>query len=63
MYAIRSYYDTLEKELDENDNEVRNEEVRFESNGLNLNGTIWYANNNDNKALIIVTSSGNSDRT
>ncbi len=53
---------TLEKEVLDNSNAPKSEEVSFQSNGLILNGTIWYPNNNDGKALIIVTSSGNSDR-
>ena len=53
---------TLEKELLNNSKAPKNEEISFESNGLSLNGTIWYPINNDRKALIIVTSSGNADR-
>jgi hypothetical protein len=53
---------TLEKKLLDNSNTPKSEEIVFESNGLSLNGTIWYPNNNDKKALIIVTSSGNADR-
>ena len=53
---------TLEKEVLDNSNVPKSEEVSFESNGLLLNGTIWYPNNNKGKALIIVTSSGNADR-
>jgi len=53
---------TLEKELLNNSKTPKNEEVSFESSGLSLHGTIWYPDNNEGKALIIVTSSGNSDR-
>lgn len=53
---------TLEKELLDNSKSPKNEEVSFKSNGLSLNGTIWYPYNNEGKALVIVTSSGNSDR-
>ncbi len=53
---------TLEKKLLDNSNTPKSEEISFESNGLRLNGTIWHPNNNDGKALIIVTSSGNADR-
>jgi dipeptidyl aminopeptidase/acylaminoacyl peptidase len=53
---------TLEKELLDNSNAPKSEEISFESNGLRLNGTIWYPDNNDRKALIIVTSSGSADR-
>lgn len=38
------------------------EEVSFETNDLNLNGTIYYPSKDTKKAMIIVTSSGNSDR-
>ena len=53
---------TLEKELLDNSYAPKNEEVSFTSDGLNLNGTIWYPDNNERKALVIVTSSGNSSR-
>ena len=53
---------TLKKELFNNSNVPKSEELSFESNGLRLNGTIWYPDNNEGKALIIVTSSGNADR-
>jgi len=59
--TITSSY-TLEKERLDNSKSPKNEEVSFESNGLSLNGTIWYPDNNKGKALVIVTSSGNSDR-
>jgi uncharacterized protein len=53
---------TLEKELLSNKQNAKNEDVSFESNELKINGTIWYPDNNEGKALIILTSSGNSDR-
>ncbi|MGB5392662.1 MAG: acyl-CoA thioester hydrolase/BAAT C-terminal domain-containing protein [Lutimonas sp.] len=53
---------TLEKEPLNNSKASKNEEVSFESNELLLNGTIWYPKSNERKALIIVTSSGNADR-
>lgn len=53
---------TLEKKRLDNSNTPKSEEISFESNGLSLNGTIWYPDNNEGKVLIIVTSSGNSDR-
>lgn len=53
---------TLERELLDKSNTPKNEEVTFESSGLSLNGTIWYPDNKKGKALIIVTSSGNADR-
>ena len=59
--SITTLY-SLEKELLDNSNAPKSEEVNFESNGLNLNGTIRYPDSNVGKALIIVTSSGNSDR-
>ncbi|MEP0132786.1 MAG: CocE/NonD family hydrolase [Eudoraea sp.] len=38
------------------------EEVSFETNDLKLNGTIYHPSIDTKKAMIIVTSSGNSDR-
>ncbi len=52
----------LEKEPLDDSTFSESEEISFESNGLNLNGTIRRANNTDKKALIIITSSGNADR-
>ena len=59
--TITTHY-TLEKELLDNSNTPKSEEISFESNGFNLNGTIWYPSNKGNKGLVIVTSSGNADR-
>ena len=59
--TITSLYE-LEKEVLDTSNVPKSEEISFESNGLNLNGTIWYPTNSKGKALIIVTSSGNLDR-
>lgn len=59
--AVTTLY-TLEKELLDNRNAQKSEEVVFKSKGLSLNGTIWYPDNDEGKSLIIVTSSGNSDR-
>ncbi len=53
---------TLEKEVLDNSKAPTSEEISFESNGVSLNGTIWYPDNPRNAALVIVTSSGNSDR-
>lgn len=53
---------TLNKELLDINNTPKSEEVSFTSNGVVLNGTIWHANTSDEKALVIVTSSGKSDR-
>ncbi|WP_421801584.1 alpha/beta hydrolase family protein [Flagellimonas sp.] len=53
---------TLEKELLSNNQNPKNEDVSFESNELKINGTIWYPKNKGNKAIIILTSSGNADR-
>ncbi|MUP38536.1 hypothetical protein GNY23_11990 [Labilibaculum sp. 44] len=53
---------TLEKELLVNKQNPKNEDVSFESNELKLNGTIWYSKNGGSKAIVILTSSGNSDR-
>ncbi|WP_179019737.1 alpha/beta hydrolase family protein [Winogradskyella forsetii] len=59
--SISTLY-TLEKKLLDNSSTPKSEEVSFDSNGLNLNGTIWYPNSNEGKSVVIVTSSGNSDR-
>ncbi len=59
--TITAHY-TLEREILDNSNTPKSEEISFESSGLNLNGTIWYPNNKASKALVIVTSSGNADR-
>lgn len=53
---------TLEKELPKNKQNPKIEDVRFESDELNINGTIWHPKNEGNKAIVILTSSGNSDR-
>jgi len=52
----------LEKELLDINKTPKSEEISFESNGLNLHGTIWYPDNKSSKGLVIVTSSGNADR-
>lgn len=52
----------LERESPKNKSELKSEEISFESNGVILNGTIWQPIQNNKKALIIVTSSGNADR-
>lgn len=59
--TITAHY-SLEREILDNSNTPKSEEVSFESNRFNLNGTIWYPNNKASKALVIVTSSGNADR-
>ncbi|MFD1316734.1 alpha/beta hydrolase family protein [Namhaeicola litoreus] len=59
--TIITHY-TLEKELLDHSTSPKSEEIRFKSNGFSLNGTIWYPNSNSRKTLVIVTSSGNSDR-
>ena len=38
------------------------EDISFETNELMLNGTIYYPSKDNKKGLVIVTSSGNSDR-
>ena len=59
--TITAHY-TLERNILDNSNTPKSEEISFESSGFNLNGTIWYPNNKASKALVIVTSSGNADR-
>jgi predicted esterase len=53
---------TLEKELLTNNQNPKNEDVSFESNELKINGTIWYPKNGGNKAIVILSSSGNANR-
>jgi uncharacterized protein len=53
---------TLEKDLLGSDHYSKSEEVTFKSNGFRISGTIWYPAIKNNNALIIVTSSGNADR-
>jgi len=38
------------------------EDISYESNGLKLNGTVYYPPQDNKKGLVMVTSSGNSDR-
>jgi len=59
--TITAHY-TLERGILDNSNTPKSEEISFESSGFNLNGTIWYPNKKASKALVIVTSSGNADR-
>lgn len=44
------------------ENTIRQEEVSFISDNLNLKGTIYFPSKPSNKVLYFVTSSGNSDR-
>jgi len=52
----------LEKDLSNQSKIPRSEEVHFRSSGLELHGTIWYPDNINEKGLVILTSSGNADR-
>jgi uncharacterized protein len=52
---------SLEKEL-KNEQTLKSEDIVFKSNNLSINGTIWYPQNSNGNALVIVTSSGNADR-
>ena len=53
---------TLSKSLASSKQVPTAEDVSFETNDLKLNGTIYYPSKDTKKALVIVTSSGNSDR-
>lgn len=53
---------TLFKSLANSNESPTAEDVSFETNDLKLNGTIYYPAKDTKKALVIVTSSGNSDR-
>lgn len=59
--TITTHY-TLEKERSDHSDTPASEEISLESNGIKLSGTIWYPDENANKGLVIVTSSGDSDR-
>lgn len=52
----------LKRISDLKNSSIREENVSFKSNGLNLKGTIFYPSKPSKKALFFVTSSGNSDR-
>ena len=53
---------TLEKELPGTNQYPKKEEVSFESNELKINGTIWHPKDGGNRAIVILSSSGNADR-
>ncbi len=53
---------TFEKELQNSNQNPKNEDISFESNNLKINGTIWYPKDEESKAIVIVSSSGNADR-
>ena len=53
---------TLERELPGRSQNPKSEDISFESERLKINGTIWYPKNEGNKAIVILTSSGNADR-
>lgn len=52
----------LEKIANLKETKIRQEDVSFKSNDLNLRGTIYFPSKPSNKVLYFVTSSGNSDR-
>lgn len=52
---------SLKKES-KNEDALKSEDIIFKSNNLSLNGTIWYPQESNGNALVIVTSSGNADR-
>ena len=52
---------SLEKEL-KNEQTLKSEDIVFKSNNFSINGTIWYPQKSNGNALVIVTSSGNADR-
>ena len=52
----------LERKLGYFPDGIKSKEVQFEANGLNLKGTIWYSEKNDKKGMVLVSSSGNADR-
>lgn len=52
----------LAKVSKENDNEITHKDIRFKSEGLFLYGTIYYPYKPNGKAIYLVTSSGDQDR-
>jgi dipeptidyl aminopeptidase/acylaminoacyl peptidase len=52
----------LEKINHLKESKIRQEDVSFKSNDLNLKGTMYFPSKPSNKVLYFVTSSGNSDR-
>jgi len=53
---------TLAKDVAGETEETDREEISFTSGGITLKGTIWHPEKDLSKGLIIVTSSGNADR-
>ncbi|MCB0661834.1 MAG: prolyl oligopeptidase family serine peptidase [Saprospiraceae bacterium] len=53
---------TLKKEGNNDNGSPGKEGISFKSDGLTLHGTIWQPINKNNRAIIILTSSGNADR-
>lgn len=52
----------LEKESSDTSKIPFSEEIRFPAMGLELEGTIWYPDSENEKGLVILSSSGNADR-
>ena len=52
----------LEKIANLKETKIRQEDVSFKSNDLDLKGTIYFPSKPSNKVIYFVTSSGNSDR-
>lgn len=58
----KSFDTTLDKLSGENNLQVRHKDIRFRSENLLLYGTIYYPVKANGKAVYLVTSSGNHDR-
>lgn len=52
----------LNKLLKQDEQQVRHKDIRFRSGNLLLYGTVYYPENPNGKAVYLVTSSGNNDR-
>lgn len=52
----------LSKEVNQTKTSVKTKDIRLRSQGLLLYGTIYYPENSNGKAIYLVTSSGNQDR-
>ncbi len=53
---------TLKKQKSAREDVIEPKEVNFQSNGLQLGGTIWESQKPNKKALVYITSSGSADR-
>ncbi len=53
---------TLKKETSKEEHTIKSQEITFESNGIQIGGTIWNATQSNKKGIVFITSSGQADR-